>query len=299
MDLALDDTQRDVVDAVRQLLERNGGTTRARALGLQSHDDQLIASLHEAGFLDLAGEPEGPLLALLATEEVVRQAGQINASARLLVAPILLGDRAPLRIALAEAGDPLVRFGGQADMVLVADGDEARLVESRVLEPVPSAFGAPYARMDLSGGELVGSSRGDALRRWWRVGLAAEVAAALDAGLTLTVKHLTDRVQFGRPLASLQSLQHRLAELYVTGQEVRWLARHAASADAPAELSALAAGRAADAARQASPELHQLAGAIGFTLEFDLHLWTLRLESLRLELGGADAHFEAAAAAAW
>lgn len=45
--------------------------------------------------------------------------------------------------------------------------------------------------------------------------------------------------------------------------------------------------------------MHQLTGAIGFTDEFDLQLWTTRLHALRVELGGATDHQLAVTAAQW
>ena len=45
--------------------------------------------------------------------------------------------------------------------------------------------------------------------------------------------------------------------------------------------------------------LQQLAGAIGFTYEFDLHLWTLRLHALRVELQTASRHAVDVARGRW
>jgi hypothetical protein len=39
--------------------------------------------------------------------------------------------------------------------------------------------------------------------------------------------------------------------------------------------------------------------AIGFTTEFDLHLWTSRLHALRVEFGGVTAHQLATTRAQW
>ena len=68
---------------------------------------------------------------------------------------------------------------------------------------------------------------------------------------------------------------------------------------APAERAAAAAAYAAEAAGSACLELHQMSGAIVFTREYDLHIWTLRLQALRLELGGARSHSLDLARARW
>jgi hypothetical protein len=53
------------------------------------------------------------------------------------------------------------------------------------------------------------------------------------------------------------------------------------------------------AARTIAVDLHQLSGAIGFTEEYDLHLWTMRAQALRTELGGIGAHARAVTAGRW
>jgi hypothetical protein len=42
-----------------------------------------------------------------------------------------------------------------------------------------------------------------------------------------------------------------------------------------------------------------MTGAMGFTREHDLHVWSMRLEVLRLEAGGASAHHRALTTARW
>jgi alkylation response protein AidB-like acyl-CoA dehydrogenase len=58
--------------------------------------------------------------------------------------------------------------------------------------------------------------------------------------------------------------------------------------------AALAATWALRTAKHAFYECHQLHGAIGFTNEYPLHRWTLRLKALGVEAGG----FAAASTAA-
>ena len=79
----------------------------------------------------------------------------------------------------------------------------------------------------------------------------------------------------------------------------RWLTREAAFHDAPCEAVATAATYALHAASHVFRETHQLSGAIGFTREHDLHVYSMRLQALRLELGGLGAHRRALARARW
>ncbi|MFP6660304.1 MAG: acyl-CoA dehydrogenase, partial [Myxococcota bacterium] len=63
--------------------------------------------------------------------------------------------------------------------------------------------------------------------------------------------------------------------------------------------SAVAASFAIEAAERVFADTHQLSGAIGFTHEHDLHVWSMRLQALRLELGGLSAHSREVARLRW
>jgi len=300
MDFELSPDQEDVLAAVNLLLERKAGPERAReVLRSGGYDAELMAALIEAGFADFASGGAGPLEAVLTAERIAVAAGCIPYATRALVAPAVLAAPLPeLPILLPEDLTAPVRFAAQADAFLAARGDEVVRLEPAELgiEPVESPFRFPYARVEWSGagGELVeGASPADLLR-YSRVALAAEMVGCMEGALGLTVPYLADRHQFGRPIGSFQAVQHRLAELHVRVDGARWLTRQAAWSGAPAEQAAVAATAASEAAAQTVAETHQLTGAMGLTEEYDLHLWTMRLAALRLELGGAAEHAAAA-----
>jgi alkylation response protein AidB-like acyl-CoA dehydrogenase len=140
---------------------------------------------------------------------------------------------------------------------------------------------------------------GATARRWWRVAIATEVAGTAGAIVEFMLKFMIEREQFGRPLAAFQALQHRIVECYVLAQGVSWSAREAAFHNADGEKAAVASVLAVEAARQILQEAHQLSGAIGLTLEFDLHLWSTRLQALRVEMGGIGRHAEALVQERW
>jgi alkylation response protein AidB-like acyl-CoA dehydrogenase len=300
VDYAPTPDQQATLAAVHSLLERRAGRARAREVR-DRHDDELLDALLGAGFLDLATDPDaGPLDAALVTEAAARQLAAVDVGARGLVAPLVLGETPPRRVALARAGQRgPVRFGGDADAVLVLDGDDVRVVEpvAGSVRPVPTGYVAPYAELELSGGRVLPGA-GPVLLRWWRVSLAAEIAGLLGAALDMTVDYLKQREQFGRPLGSLQALQHRLAELHVWVEGTRWSAR-AAAWRGDDEAAAAAATYATMSARVVAPDLHQLSGAISMTEEYDLHLWTMRAQALRTELGGIGEHARGLTHARW
>lgn len=141
---------------------------------------------------------------------------------------------------------------------------------------------------------------------------ALQIAGALETLLDLTVAHVNERVQFGRPLAKFQAVQHELAK--VAGEVAAASAAADMAADAlagPAEAAlvpiAAARVRTGEAAGVAVGICHQLHGAIGFTAEHRLHLFTTALWGWRDEYGGqphwsrivGDAAFAAGADGYW
>jgi acyl-CoA dehydrogenase len=110
--------------------------------------------------------------------------------------------------------------------------------------------------------------------------LAAKMAGALNAALSLSVQYTRERQQFGKPLASFQAIQQQLA---VFAEEAAAVDMAAASAfravdrgDAGFEI-ACAKLRANQAARISISIAHQVHGAMGFTAEYRLQHLTKRL----------------------
>lgn len=304
MDYAPTPEQEQLHSAIDTLLQRHAGPGRARQLDRAGAADQELATtLSRGGFLDLLREPDaGPLAAELVTEWVSRSAGRIPVGARSLVAPAVFDVALPDLVTVMDGAAPgPVRFGAQAQAIVVINSNEARLVvpATGAAEPVPSVYGYPLARVSLEGADILAVGDGPLARRWWQVALAAEISATIGAAFDLTLAHHKTRKQFDRPIGSYQSLQHRMGQIYVGYQGASWLAREAAYHGAPAQSAAAAATYAADAAGEAGLQLHQMTGAIGFTREYDLHIWTLRLQALRLEMGGARRHALDLADARW
>jgi alkylation response protein AidB-like acyl-CoA dehydrogenase len=306
MDLDLNDTEASVVDSLRVLLQRHAGPARAKQLAVVAEPDLVLAdALAESGFLDLFGvEQAGPSAAGLVIEEVCRAAGTLPIGARTLVAPsVTAGIELPPLVTVAETGTSApVRFAADADALLLIGENDATLLtrDEWTAEPVASKYGYPMARVLATGaGRGLGPGSADVARRWWQAALAAEIAGTAQAAVDLTTKYLTEREQFGRPIGAFQALQHRLAECAVQVEGVLWLAREAIGLGAPAVLAAGAAVAAAGAARLVTQETHQLTGAMGFTLEYDLHVWSLRLQALRTEGGGIGRHAEALVSVRW
>jgi acyl-CoA dehydrogenase len=122
---------------------------------------------------------------------------------------------------------------------------------------------------------------------------AAQIAGALMSVFTRTLQYANERNQFGRPIGKFQAIQHQLAVL----SEHTFAARMAAQigCDAPGWQPdrlrvAVAKGRTSEAALEVAGLAHSIHGAIGFTEEFDLQLFTRRLHAWR-QTGGSESHW--------
>jgi acyl-CoA dehydrogenase len=108
----------------------------------------------------------------------------------------------------------------------------------------------------------------------------AQIAGALAYMLPLCVEYAGTRVQFGRPIAKFQAIQHALAQLASEAAATQAAAVFACGkADARAvEYGAMVGmSRAGRAATLGAEIAHQVFGAIGFTDEHSLHYYTRRL----------------------
>lgn len=290
MDFALTDDQAQVLDAI-EALARPYADVPAESDGFHLYSAELDAALEEAGFLDIAAVEElGPITAVLAAERIAALPFCVEFAASALLRPLLPPDLPrPLCLIDARDGSRPVRFLPVAATALILDGEEVRAapVDAGMVAPVDSLFAYPMGRFrdgNLPRGDRVGIATTD-LRRLWRIALAAEMGGLLQGALDSTIRHVSERQQFGRPLGAFQGVRHRLAEAAVKIEGTRLLARRAALTGL-AEDAALASFQAQDSAPAIVYDLHQFLGAMGVTLEHPLHFWTYRAKALLSELGG-------------
>ncbi|NJP95059.1 acyl-CoA dehydrogenase [Nonomuraea sp. FMUSA5-5] len=129
-----------------------------------------------------------------------------------------------------------------------------------------------------------------ALLRRGALARSVQLAAAARAVLVSARRHVTEREQFGRPLARFQAVQQHLAALaaQVTAMQVSAQAAVAAveHGDADAAVAVAAAKATTSAgARQVAAIGHQLHGALGYSSEHHLGAVTTRLWAWREEFG--------------
>ena len=130
---------------------------------------------------------------------------------------------------------------------------------------------------------------------------SCEMVGGAERVLEMTVEYVKERIQFGRPIGSFQAIQHHCANMTVDVEGARYIAYQAAWALAqgqePASEVAAAKAWVSDASRRVCALAHQCHGAIGFTKEYDLQLFTRRAKAGELLYGDADFHRETVAAA--
>jgi alkylation response protein AidB-like acyl-CoA dehydrogenase len=120
--------------------------------------------------------------------------------------------------------------------------------------------------------------------------VAFEQVGGAQAALDMARQYALGRFAFGRPIASFQAIKHKLVDVYVALELARSNAYYGAwalSTDAPELPVAAATARisASDAFFLAAKENIQTHGGMGFTWEFDCHMYYRRAKLLALVLG--------------
>ncbi|MFP6664626.1 MAG: acyl-CoA dehydrogenase family protein [Deltaproteobacteria bacterium] len=129
------------------------------------------------------------------------------------------------------------------------------------------------------------------------VALGAEQVGSAQAILDQTVQYAKERVQFGRPIGSFQAVKHKCADMLVAVESARSAVyfASAAAAEGSAELPQLASMAKAycsDAFFRCAADAIQVHGGVGFTWEYDCHLFFKRAKSSESFLGDPAYHRE-------
>jgi len=169
-----------------------------------------------------------------------------------------------------------------------------RLVDGRGAANLLFA-GAPAERLGDGGGVPAAEALDEAFDEA-SVALCAEAFGAATCLVDITNEYLKVRKQFGKPLASNQALQHRMADLYMLKEEIRALMRTAQQAMLlPAgERARLVSGAKAyisHAARKIANEAIQMHGGVGVTDELEVSHYFRRLMVNAALFGSRDWHF--------
>lgn len=201
-------------------------------------------------------------------------------------------------VGIPEAPFPV--WADTTDVLLVIDGDGVRTVphDDCARTPIPSVDGArrlfevevPRGFAPVGGVAAAADAfRGGAL------GTAAQLLGLTDTMITMTVDYAKARKQFGVPIGSFQAVKHHLADARLAFEFARPLVYRAAWSLATHDAErghhvAMAKAQASDAALLAGRVALQCHGAIGYTTEYDLHLFMKRAWALAASWGDAAWH---------
>ncbi len=208
--------------------------------------------------------------------------------------------------------------GGSADLLIVAarrpgthgaDGLSLFTVEAdasgvtraplQTLDPTRK-----MARIELRGaeGELLGeegAAAGPLAKTLAQAAacLASEMVGGAERLRESALDYAMLRMQFGRPIASFQSMKHKQADMLLEvelAKSAAYVAAQAAAEDSgelPA-LASLAKAAASEAYLQTAIHTIQIHGGVGFTWDNDTHLWFKRAKSSEVFLGDPTWHRE-------
>ncbi|TYB44263.1 acyl-CoA dehydrogenase family protein [Actinomadura chibensis] len=204
-----------------------------------------------------------------------------------------------------------VPFAASAESLLVAarlDGGEPRAfwvdASAVTVRPLDTVGLDRPCHVELAGvraDDALGSEAVEAMARFGAAAVCAEMVGGAQRVLDLTVAYATEREQFGKPIGSFQAVQHHCADMAIDVLGSRFIAYEAAwllsSGRDAAEEVAMAKAWVSEAYERVCALGHQVHGAIGFTAEHDLHLFSRHAASAALAFGDGDRHYDALAAA--
>jgi len=240
-----------------------------------------------APLLDATSDPHGVLASLL---DGSRQASALP----LLTTLVPWGDTITYLVSVDHQPTTEVAWvarrikGGLA----VGDKPDARRTLADALDPGRHVVQLGAWESDAGFG---GASDAEAAFDRGALATAAQLVGLGRRMLDLTVAYAAERTQFGVPIGSQQAVKHHLAD---AAMRLRFAApavygaawSMATGADTAGRDVSMAKALASDAARFTARQALQCHGAIGYTVEYDLHLYLKRSEALVRSWGDAAWH---------
>ncbi|MEM9255519.1 MAG: acyl-CoA dehydrogenase family protein [Pseudomonadota bacterium] len=175
--------------------------------------------------------------------------------------------------------------------------DQARKQASLSLKEVRIASNAALGEAGAAGSNL------KKILDLATIALAAEQVGGCQQLLDMTVQYTSERVQFNRTVASFQAVKHKAADMMLKTEVARSAVYYAACvaqealqggplADELGEAASVAKSYCSDAYFAVAGDALQLYGGVGFTWEYDIHLYFKRAKSSEHMLGNGAEHRE-------
>jgi alkylation response protein AidB-like acyl-CoA dehydrogenase len=311
MRFAFTEEQQALAGAVRDLLERECPPAVVRAawsappgqLGRGPWD-----SLGEMGVMQvLVPAAEGGLgLDYCSLVLVLEESGRAALPHPLVetaavAAPLLGSGLGGEMVGACLAGSP-VACARDVDRLVVDDGGSLFLAgrDEVVVEDLPSVDGArrlgSITGIAATAETLAsGSASVEAAFDRAALGTAAQLIGLAQRMLDMTVAHAVSRRQFGAAVGSFQAVKHQLADCLTElsfARPVVYSAAYALAAELPERSTAVSTAKAmaSEAALFVGRRALQCHGAMGYTVEYDLHLYMKRAWALARAYGDAAWH---------
>jgi len=183
------------------------------------------------------------------------------------------------------------------DAYAVIDADTATVTPRRGEDPTRAIADVTYDESAIPDDRLLPGLTEQRVRDLAVTLAAAEAAGVAGWCLDTSVGYAKVREQFGQPIGSFQAIRHKCADMLLETENSHSAVYYAAWAlDAGAEDAETAASIAkayvGDASRKVCGEAIQVHGGIGFTWEYDLHMYFKRAKALEVQYGDAEYHRE-------
>lgn len=127
------------------------------------------------------------------------------------------------------------------------------------------------------------------------VGLCAEMVGGMQAVVHQTVQHISNRIQFGRPIGTFQALQHKAADMFIQKELAMSSVYFAVasisdrSGDVASAVS-IAKAKCSHAYMMIAKTAIQMFGAYGFTNEADIGFYLRRAKAAEILFGDTGYH---------
>jgi alkylation response protein AidB-like acyl-CoA dehydrogenase len=327
----MDFTPTEEQDAVRGLASSLFATATHPGLGVEGFDNALWSKLVEGGLLglsvseDLGGGGLPLAVAAVVAEECGRAAGRVPVvpvlsalsaledatliasvlAGAAIVVPALQADGWTAGVSAADnrlTGTQLaVAWAAEATHVVVAASSALYLVDLSdagvVRESVVVSSLEPHASIAFDG--VVGTPLSASVERTLTVQtllLCSSGVGVAERSLHIAAKHVSTREQFGKPLATFQTITYQVADCWIDVEAMRLTAQQAiwrVDEGLPAgEQTAIAAFWGSDALQRVVSKAVHLHGGLGVDVSYELHKWFLVGKVVELSLGGAQRQLE-------
>ncbi len=277
-----------------------GMTASKDAGGLAMSELDSILPFEEIGYAALPG----PLVDTIAVGIPLLDAAGSNSQKDQWLEPVATGNG---KIVVAFEDQAVVPYADSADVLIAERGGVAYCVPMSEVSVVPERSvdrarqlarinfeesKAHRMRDDVDGHALLSLAKERAT-----LATAAQLVGLSRRMLDMAVQYAKDREQFGKPIGAQQAVKHRLANALIQQEFARpmvyragWsMATRQTTTEIDVSLAKIYAGEAATFVAKQALQVH---GAIGYTIECDLHMWMKRAWALAATRGDAAFHRE-------